>query len=196
MFTKVWMCEFEPDVQNPKKTTNILATCGGDSICFINVETGDVEKKYKQIDEEFYCMCWTILSFCDDDKDDVKHRAMLAAAGVLGDIKLIDPTNLICFQQVSHHKQPVDALCFHPVHANWLLSKDAFNEILRKCRSEFKILSEISKLELTTVNYFWKMLQLNAWQGFEYAPKMSVKHFFEFTTEVSSALLLFKRAFH
>eukprot|EP00794_Sanderia_malayensis_P013899 gene13899-15347_t len=50
--TKVWMCEFEPDPENPGDTTNICATCGGDSVCFVDCETGLVMKKYKQPQEK------------------------------------------------------------------------------------------------------------------------------------------------
>lgn len=39
-----------------------------------------------------------------------------------GDIKLIDPQQLICYQEVSHHKKAIDALVFHPFHPTWLFS--------------------------------------------------------------------------
>ena len=39
-----------------------------------------------------------------------------------GDIKLIDPEQLICYQEVSHHKKAIDALVFHPHHPTWLFS--------------------------------------------------------------------------
>ena len=31
--TQVWDIAFEPDKNNPEETTNIVATCGGNSIC-------------------------------------------------------------------------------------------------------------------------------------------------------------------
>lgn len=121
--TKVWMCAFEPDVNNPGKTTSLVATCGGDSVCFIDCSTGQVLKKYKQIGEEFYCLCWTILNFRDELRQQEKRVTVLAVAGVTGDIKLIEPDQLTCFEHVSFHKKPVDSLLFHPIVQHWLFSK-------------------------------------------------------------------------
>jgi len=120
--TKVWMCEFEPDVNNPGHTTNLCATCGGDSVCFINCDTGVVMKKYKQPQEVFYCLAWTVIERYDSIKGESKKCSMLAIAGRHGDIKLIDPEQLICYQEVSHHKKAIDALVFHPLHPTWLFS--------------------------------------------------------------------------
>ncbi|XP_066935301.1 leucine-rich repeat and WD repeat-containing protein 1-like [Clytia hemisphaerica] len=120
--TKVWMCAFQPDINDPTKTTNLVATCGGDSICFIDCDSGIVLKKYKQTNEEFYCLCWTILKYKDELKGEESTLAALAVAGISGDIKLIDPDNLICFERVSYHRKPVDALMFHPIIQHWLFS--------------------------------------------------------------------------
>ncbi|GLH03903.1 Uncharacterized protein GBIM_09722 [Gryllus bimaculatus] len=38
--TQVWHCVFEPN------NSDTVATCGGNSVCFINVESGEVEGKY------------------------------------------------------------------------------------------------------------------------------------------------------
>jgi hypothetical protein len=38
---------FEPDPENPDKTTSKVATCGGNSICIIDVTSGTVMMKYK-----------------------------------------------------------------------------------------------------------------------------------------------------
>ena len=45
--TQIWEVVFEPDPQNPEKTTSRVATCGGNSICIIDVNTGTVLMKYK-----------------------------------------------------------------------------------------------------------------------------------------------------
>ena len=129
--TKVWMCAFQPDINEPTKTTNLVATCGGDSICFIDCDSGIVLKKYKQTNEEFYCLCWTILKYKDELKGQESTLTALAVAGISGDIKLIDPDNLICFERVSYHRKPVDALMFHPIIQHWLFSKFAVSTIVR-----------------------------------------------------------------
>lgn len=45
--TQIWEVVFEPDPENPEKTTNKVATCGGNSICIIDVNAGTVLMKYK-----------------------------------------------------------------------------------------------------------------------------------------------------
>ena len=45
--TQIWEVVFEPDPQFPEKTTSRVATCGGNSICIIDVNTGTVLMKYK-----------------------------------------------------------------------------------------------------------------------------------------------------
>jgi len=44
---QIWEVVFEPDPQNPDKTTSKVATCGGNSICIIDVTSGTVLMKYK-----------------------------------------------------------------------------------------------------------------------------------------------------
>ena len=117
------MCEFEPDIERPGQTTSVVATCGGDSVCFIDCKSGKVIKKYKEPGEEFYCITWTILNCRNELTGEEKRVTMLAAAGVLGDIKLIETSQLVCYQQLSHHDRPIDALMFHPNNPNWLFSK-------------------------------------------------------------------------
>lgn len=45
--TQIWEVVFEPDPNCPEKTTSKVATCGGNSICIIDVNTGTVLMKYK-----------------------------------------------------------------------------------------------------------------------------------------------------
>jgi hypothetical protein len=45
--TQIWEVVFEPDPEDPSKTTSHVATCGGNSICIIDVNTGTVLMKYK-----------------------------------------------------------------------------------------------------------------------------------------------------
>ena len=51
---------FEPDPSDPNKTTSLVATCGGNSICIIDVNSGTVLMKYKHKDikENFYTLAW------------------------------------------------------------------------------------------------------------------------------------------
>ncbi len=45
--TQIWEVVFEPDPLNAERTTSRVATCGGNSICIIDVNTGTVLMKYK-----------------------------------------------------------------------------------------------------------------------------------------------------
>ena len=81
--TQVWDIVFEPDKNHPEKTTNIVATCGGNSICFIDVITSEVIMKYshKERGENFYTLAWTILPHENDDK-----KTVLVAGSKKGEI--------------------------------------------------------------------------------------------------------------
>lgn len=48
LLKQVWECAFQPSFGNDKdeESSNIVATCGGNSICFIDIKTGKVMKKY------------------------------------------------------------------------------------------------------------------------------------------------------
>merc|ERR1719371_95058 len=45
--TQIWEVVFEPDPLDPSKTTSRVATCGGNSLCIVDVITGTVLMKYK-----------------------------------------------------------------------------------------------------------------------------------------------------
>ena len=45
--TQIWEVVFEPDPLDAEKTTTKVATCGGNSICIIDVNGGQVLMKYK-----------------------------------------------------------------------------------------------------------------------------------------------------
>ena len=44
---QIWEVVFEPDPKDPSRTTSKVATCGGNSICIIDVISGTVLMKYK-----------------------------------------------------------------------------------------------------------------------------------------------------
>ena len=48
--TQIWEVVFEPDPHDAEKTTTLVATCGGNSICIIDVNAGTVLMKYKHKD--------------------------------------------------------------------------------------------------------------------------------------------------
>ncbi|XP_032220386.1 leucine-rich repeat and WD repeat-containing protein 1 isoform X2 [Nematostella vectensis] len=116
--TQVWGCQFEPDINNPGKTTSICATCGGDSVCFIDCSTGQVLKKYKQPGETFYCIAWSTVTA--DINGNKRKANLLAAGGSDRTIKIIEPTQLVCIEDIPGIKGVLESLLFHPCNSTWL----------------------------------------------------------------------------
>ncbi|KAK3586404.1 hypothetical protein CHS0354_013108 [Potamilus streckersoni] len=120
--TKVWMCAFQPDPRKPGETTNIVATCGGKIVCFIDCQTGRVMKRYKDNhkDESFFCLAWTTIPADGESlKEDV---SILAVAGNNGLIKLFQPSQRVMFATMEGHRSYISCLTFHPEEPTQLFS--------------------------------------------------------------------------
>ncbi|MCL4130163.1 UNVERIFIED_CONTAM: hypothetical protein GTU68_051455 [Idotea baltica] len=124
--TQIWQCSFEPDPQEPSKHTDIVATCGGTSVCFICVKTGEVILKYNRntkgaTSENLYALVWSSLPL---DEMGMKRMNILAAAGGKSTVILIHPEAGCCYQMfrtVSNKaNMVVCSLLFHPMKASWL----------------------------------------------------------------------------
>ena len=104
--TQVWCCAFEPDVKDNLMTTNIFASCGGNSVCLIDCETLKVESRFQQANEEFYTLSWTTVM--------IEGRAtnLLLAAGNLGFIHLIHSEQALCYGRIKVHSSPVQTIRF------------------------------------------------------------------------------------
>lgn len=86
-------------------------------------------KKYKQPGETFYCLAWTTV--CMNSDGDKRHKAnLIAAGGSQCDIKIIEPNQLVCFEEIQGHKGLLENLLFHPLHPTWLLSAADDNTIM------------------------------------------------------------------
>jgi hypothetical protein len=105
--TDMWACAFQPTLPvirsgsgapkpTPRKSSSIVATCGGNTVCLIDCQLGKVMAKYSHMEEEeFMCLAWTTLDHdtiedsesSKDDKDSAIAEAqtqqsnILAAAG-------------------------------------------------------------------------------------------------------------------
>ncbi|XP_077995568.1 leucine-rich repeat and WD repeat-containing protein 1-like [Glandiceps talaboti] len=117
---RVWRCAFEPDPNNKGDTTNIVATCGSDSVCLLDCKSGKVMKKYKQPNEDFYAIAWTTVVMEIGGKETPTN--LLAAAGKSCQIRLLYPVQLICYANTPVNKQPINVLLFHPEKPTWLFS--------------------------------------------------------------------------
>jgi len=115
----VWDVVFEPDPYNSSRTTSVVATCGGNSICIVDVISGLPRMKYKHTDskENFFTLAWSTLTL-DDDKSNI-----LASGGIKGEIRLFHPEHKVCYhvwQPVSKKNTPVNSLVFHTSEHTWL----------------------------------------------------------------------------
>lgn len=123
--TKIWKCAFEPSLENPKETTNLLATCGGKTVCIIDVNTEQVLKRFRDIDknENFYTLAWTTI-----EASAGKKVHILAVAGEGAAIKLFYPTQLLMYALIRGHKKYISCLTFHPTQTRLLFSgsRDGF----------------------------------------------------------------------
>ncbi|RXG52013.1 Leucine-rich repeat and WD repeat-containing protein 1 [Armadillidium vulgare] len=122
----IWQCSFEPDPSDPSKFTDIVATCGGTSVCFISVKTGEVILKYNRnmkgaATENLYALAWTSLPL---DDVGLKRMNILATAGGKSTVIIIHPEANCCYQMFRTVPNKANAvvcsLLFHPKKASWL----------------------------------------------------------------------------
>ncbi|BFZ18494.1 hypothetical protein BsWGS_21531 [Bradybaena similaris] len=123
--TKIWKCAFEPSLENPEETTNLLATCGGKTVCIIDVQTQQVLKRFQDTDknENFYTLAWTTI-----EAGSKKKVNILAVAGEGAMVKLIYPSQLLMYAVIRGHKKYISCLLFHPTLTRLLFSgsRDGF----------------------------------------------------------------------
>ncbi|KAG0694202.1 Leucine-rich repeat and WD repeat-containing protein 1 [Chionoecetes opilio] len=123
----IWQCCFEPSTVRAGSNTSIVATCGGSSVCFINMQDGEVVLKYNRstktatAGENLYAQVWSTLPL---DDLGLKTINVLAAAGARSTVLLIHPDAGVCYQMFrtvpNKAAAVVCALLFHPKKATWL----------------------------------------------------------------------------
>ncbi|NXV34036.1 LRWD1 protein, partial [Rissa tridactyla] len=125
--TQLWSCVFEPLLdcgarKDPiMSSSRTVATCGGESVCLIDCETGTVLKKYKVATEEFFSVAWTTLTMVISDSRKKSHN-ILAAAGRRGIVKLIHVAADFCYGEIKAHKKPIATVCFSPTRETHLFT--------------------------------------------------------------------------
>ncbi|KAF9360340.1 hypothetical protein BGX26_009810 [Mortierella sp. AD094] len=118
-----------------KKSSTTVATCGGNTVCLIDCSLGRVMAKYSHVsEEEFMCLAWTTLDHYDDEDDEAESKKetqaedrhdqsnILAAAGRMGSIKLINPLQNTCYKYLHGHTGSVVRLKFSLTNPRWLFS--------------------------------------------------------------------------
>ncbi|NXL24522.1 LRWD1 protein, partial [Setophaga kirtlandii] len=125
--TQLWSCVFEPVLDSGARkdpivsSSRTVATCGGESVCLIDCETGTVLKKYKVATEEFFSVAWTTLTMVISDSRKKAHN-ILAAAGRRGIVKLIHVAADFCYGEIKAHKKPIATVCFSPTQETHLFT--------------------------------------------------------------------------
>ncbi|XP_069801439.1 leucine-rich repeat and WD repeat-containing protein 1 [Dendropsophus ebraccatus] len=118
--TQLWSCAFEPNLDS-SPSSKAIATCGGESVCVIDCETGKVLKKYKVHGEEFFTLAWTTLTMIA--KEGQKREInVLAAGGRYGIVKLMHPEVGLCYGEIKAHKKAISIMCFSPTHDTFLFT--------------------------------------------------------------------------
>jgi len=117
--TQIWEVVFEPDPLDNSKTLSNVATCGGNSICIIDVNSGTVLMKYKHKDnrENFYTLAWTTMELAGEKTN------ILASGGIKGEIRMFHPSAKVCFHEwrpVDKKNTAVNSLIFHTSNPCWL----------------------------------------------------------------------------
>ncbi|KAL1110285.1 hypothetical protein AAG570_008362 [Ranatra chinensis] len=115
--TQVWQCGFEPNRYDSSKTTSVVATCGGNSVCFIDCQSGRVLHKYytKNVKDLLFALAWTTL--------EENHINILAVAGSLSTVHLLNWAKNECILEQSfgsRRKKAIHSLLFHPKYKSVL----------------------------------------------------------------------------
>nr|XP_043904492.1 leucine-rich repeat and WD repeat-containing protein 1 isoform X1 [Solea senegalensis]XP_043904493.1 leucine-rich repeat and WD repeat-containing protein 1 isoform X1 [Solea senegalensis] len=130
--TQLWACAFQPlpPSSGGAGGTRMVATCGGDSICVIDCETGMVMKKYKVPGEEFFSLAWSTVLMSRGGGASAQHCSILAAGGKRGLVKLIHPRNNVAYGEFRASRKSLSVLRFNHHKGNYLFTGSYDNRIL------------------------------------------------------------------
>ncbi|XP_061659222.1 leucine-rich repeat and WD repeat-containing protein 1 [Syngnathoides biaculeatus] len=126
--TQLWSCAFQP--QPDSSGSRLVATCGGDSLCVIDCETGVVMKKYKATGEEFFSLAWSTVQMSRGADDPVQPCSILAAGGKRGLVKLIHPRCNVAYGEFRASRRALSVLCFNHRQGNFLFTGCYDNKIV------------------------------------------------------------------
>ncbi|XP_036974718.1 leucine-rich repeat and WD repeat-containing protein 1 isoform X1 [Acanthopagrus latus] len=129
--TQLWACAFQPlpDSTGAGGGSRLVATCGGDSLCVIDCETGMVMKKYKVPGEEFFSLAWSTV-LMSRGKASAQHCSILAAGGKRGLVKLIHPRNNVAYGEFRASRKSLSVLRFNHHQGNFLFTGSYDNKIV------------------------------------------------------------------
>ncbi|XP_061558999.1 leucine-rich repeat and WD repeat-containing protein 1 isoform X2 [Phycodurus eques] len=126
--TQLWACAFQP--QPDSSGSRLVATCGGDSLCVVECETGMVMKKYKVTGEEFFSLAWSTVRMSRGDEAPAQPCSILAAGGKRGLVKLIHPRCNVAYGEFRASRRALSVLCFNHRQGNFLFTGCYDNKIV------------------------------------------------------------------
>ncbi|CAH1395866.1 unnamed protein product [Nezara viridula] len=146
--TQVWDCAFEP-LDGDFLDSYIVATCGGNSVCFIDCVTTKVLSKYytKDLSVLLFTLAWTKLPVGGEKK------LLLVTGGAKGTLYIIDYSDNVCileYQLKCKRNVFINTLCFHPTDHGILFCGTSNGEI-RICELK-KYLKEPKKIDFVINN--------------------------------------------
>ncbi|KAI9531914.1 hypothetical protein NQZ68_036715 [Dissostichus eleginoides] len=131
--TQLWACAFQPQTETGSGG-RLVATCGGDSLCVIDCETGMVMKKYKVSGEEFFSLAWSTVLMTRgggrSSSSSAQPCSVLAAGGKRGLVKLIHPRNNVAFGEFRASRKSLSVLRFNHRQGNFLFTGSYDNKIV------------------------------------------------------------------
>ncbi|KAM9781160.1 leucine-rich repeat and WD repeat-containing protein 1 isoform X1 [Syngnathus typhle] len=126
--TQLWDCAFQP--QPDFSGSRLVATCGGDSLCVIECETGAVMKKYRVAGEEFFSLAWSTVLMSRGGGALAQPVSILAAGGKRGLVKLIHPHCNVAYGELRVSRKALSVLRFDPRQGNFLFTGCYDNRIV------------------------------------------------------------------
>lgn len=144
---QIWCCKFKPE------SSDIVATCGGETVCIIDANGAKVKSKFFKQGEEFYTLDWARVGSEKFDSN------ILACGGVLGTVYLIHTEQFCVYGYFRAHAKPVQTLCFIPGNPTKLLTAGNEKKIC---------LWDIGELSLPDYNFCSRKLAV--FDGFHFSP--------------------------
>ncbi|KAL1274570.1 hypothetical protein QQF64_027384 [Cirrhinus molitorella] len=131
--TQLWACAFEPPQEGGgdggiSGGSRAVATCGGETLCVIDCESGHVLKKYKVPGEEFFSLAWSTV-LMSRTGGSARPCNILAAGGKRGLVKLIHPRVNLAFGEFRASRRAISIMRFSPRNATFLFTGTYENKI-------------------------------------------------------------------
>ncbi|KNC85644.1 hypothetical protein SARC_02165 [Sphaeroforma arctica JP610] len=120
--TEVWACAFHPHVEDQRIADNVVASCGGHTLCVTNIATISVLFKLSDVGDQLTALTW----LQDGRSANLGYKSsaglhVLAVAGKSGNVRLVDPWTRKAFDLLTGNGEKVVCLEAHPDKKNWLI---------------------------------------------------------------------------